>query len=45
MKSIYRLKVIATTLSVIKCGIALMLLVKSENIKETYRIGNPERKY
>ena len=39
-KGIYRLKVIGTTLSIIKCGIALLLLVKSENIKEGFKIGH-----
>lgn len=40
MKNIYRLKVLGTTLSIVKCGIALILLVKSESIKDTYKIGH-----
>lgn len=45
MKSVYRLKVIATTLSLLKCGIALMLLVKTENLKENYRGGSQIGRY
>lgn len=42
--SIYKLKVVSTTLALIKCGISLVLLVKSENLKENYKFGNFERK-